>query len=610
MRVNQLDEVWVPSGEEAEALVEAGAEPGRLWVVPEPLELDRLDPATPPASVPGAHGTVYLACLEWRAGAAAERLLRAWCEAFRDDDDATLVLKTWSDDGLRAADIEERAVAAVRAAGHDPERIADVVILDDLLTVDAMAGLHAAADAVVAASPAGARSRVALEAAAMGRPALAPQAQALRKAHDDPAGRRRAGEAARRRALAHDHRLVARAALERLAELEPRPRRARALAAGRPAVLLRGSLFGAHSLAGVNRDLARALLRRGAIELGLVDVDGARLDPADPAYAALAPCVAALLPRVDVTLRHSWPPFLGPDPDGRVVQFLHWEYGPPPQEWVRMHETALDEVWVASTHVRDGLVQGGMDPERLALVPLGVDPERFRPGLEPLDLGDRAPGVRLLFVGGLIWRKGIDLLLEAYVRAFTRRDDVTLVLKDFGARGPYVPQEATELVRRLGADPGAPRILHLTDALPEADMPRLYAACDALVHPYRGEGYGLPIAEAMACGLPAIVPDRGAARDFTEPDTAVLLPSREVPMDGATIGGMLLAGRPRVVEVRVDDLAEAMRRAVARPAEAAALGAAASARIRSGHTWERTAEAAEARLLALAGAGRPVGAAR
>jgi glycosyltransferase involved in cell wall biosynthesis len=260
--------------------------------------------------------------------------------------------------------------------------------------------------------------------------------------------------------------------------------------------------------------------------------------------------------------------------------------------------------------VRDGLVEGGMDPERLALVPLGVDPRRFRPGVQPLDLGERAPGVRLLFVGGLIWRKGIDLLLEAYARAFTRRDDVTLVLKDFGARGPYVPQEATDLVRRLGADPSAPRILHLTDALAEADMPRLYAACDALVHPYRGEGYGLPIAEAMACGLPAVVPDRGAARDFTAPDTAVLLPSREVPMDGATIGGMLLTGRPRVVEVRVDDLAEAMRRLVARPAEAAALGAAASARIRAAHTWERAAAAAEARLLALAGAGGPVGAGR
>ena len=166
--------------------------------------------------------------------------------------------------------------------------------------------------------------------------------------------------------------------------------------------------------------------------------------------------------------------------------------------------------------------------------------------------------MRLLFVGGLIWRKGIDLLLAAYTRAFTARDDVTLVIKSFGARGPYVPQDADAQVRALQDDPRAPRILHLTEPLADGDMPRLYAACDALVQPFRGEGYGLPIAEAMACGLPAIVPDRGAARDFCGPDTAILVPSRPVPVESATIGGMLVAGRPAVVEVEVADLVAAM----------------------------------------------------
>jgi glycosyltransferase involved in cell wall biosynthesis len=602
VRANQLDELWVPTDEEAEALTAAGVARERVRVLPEALELDRLDPATAPLDVPGAHGTVFLAVLEWAAG--AEALLATWCEAFAAADDATLVLKTWSDDGLDLAAIEERAVAAIAATGHDPEATADVVVLDDLLPAAGMPALYAAAAVVVAATPAGARSRVALEAAAMGRPAVAPTAEALRAAHDHPADRRAAGERARAAARAHDHRAVARAALAGLAEARPRSRAVRPVAPGRPSVLLRGSIFGVHSLAGVNRDLARALIRRGDLELGLVDVDGARLDPRDPAYAELEPCVSGLLPRTDITLRHAWPPALGPAHGGRVAQFLHWEYGPPPLEWVRAHADHLDEVWVASTHVRDGMLEGGMDPGRLALVPLGVDPERFRPGAEPLDLGDRAPGVRLLFVGGLIWRKGIDLLLTAYLRAFRPGDDVTLVLKDFGARGPYVPQEAAERVREIQADPRAPRILHLTDSLSDADMPRLYAACDALVQPYRGEGYGLPIAEAMACGLPAIVPDRGAARDFCGPQTAVLVPSREVAMDSSTIGGMLIAGRPRVVEVEVADLVAAMRGVVGSPERAAALGAAASAHVRAAHTWDRTAEVAAARLAALAGAGR------
>lgn len=600
VRARQLDDLWVPSEEEARAFADAGVSRERLWVLPEAVELDLFDPDTEPLRVPGAHGTVFLAVLEWTAGRGGERLLVEWCRAFAASDDVTLVLKTWSDDGLDLGAIQERAGAAVASAGHDPAAMADVVIIDDLLPAARMPALYAACDAVVAATPAGLRSRVVLEAAAMARPAVLPDAPSMRAMHDGQAQRQGVGASARERALAHDHRRVARAALARLGEVRPSARGPRARAGSGPGVLLRGSLFGVHSLAGVNRDLARALIRRGGIELGLVDTGEARLERSDPAYETLAPHVSGLLSRVDVTLRHAYPPALAPVHEGRVAQFLHWEYGAPPLEWVRAQAEWLDEVWVASTHVHRGMVDGGMDPDRLALVPLGVDPERFAPGVDPLDLGAAAPGVRLLFVGGLIWRKGIDLLLAAYLRAFGRDDEVTLVLKDFGGRGPYVPQEALARVREIQADPRAPRILHLTDNLADADMPRLYAACDALVQPYRGEGFCLPIAEAMACGLPAIVPDRGAARDFCGPDTALLVPSREVGMEGAMVGGMHLAGRPSVVEVEVADLVAAMRSVVEWPERAAAIGTAASAHVRSEHTWSRSAEIASARLVALA----------
>ncbi|MGI9540109.1 MAG: glycosyltransferase family 4 protein, partial [Miltoncostaeaceae bacterium] len=256
-----------------------------------------------------------------------------------------------------------------------------------------------------------------------------------------------------------------------------------------------------------------------------------------------------------------------------------------------------------AAYVRDAL---GVPTERIVVIPNGVDPERFRPGLEPLLLGDDvAPGFRFLFVGGFLWRKGIDILLDAYERAFSRADDVTLLLKDFGALGPYVPQEAAERVGRMAEDPAAPRIAHFTGTLPESDMPRLYAAADCLVHPYRGEGYGLPIAEAMACGLPVIIPDRGAARDFTDAETAVLVSSRVVRGE-PEVGGHRLAGPSETVEIDPDDLAASMRRCFERPQDGHDLGAAASVAIRAEHTWAAAARVAVGRIAGLAESARVV----
>jgi glycosyltransferase involved in cell wall biosynthesis len=247
------------------------------------------------------------------------------------------------------------------------------------------------------------------------------------------------------------------------------------------------------------------------------------------------------------------------------------------------------------------MTSSGVDPELVRVLPLGVDPERFRPDAPPVDLGDAAPGLRFLFVGGLHARKGVDLLLDAYERAFRRSDDVTLVVKDFGPRGPYPPGKLDERVRRMAADPRGPRVLHLSQPVPEEAVPGLYAACDCLVHPFRGEAYGLTIAEAMACGLPVVVPDKGAARDFTDADTAILVPARAVTIPSSHIGQWAMDRDPVVHEVDPADLARAMRGVYEDYADAAAVGARASHAIRTGHTWDRTAEVILDRLGALTG---------
>ncbi len=86
-------------------------------------------------------------------------------------------------------------------------------------------------------------------------------------------------------------------------------------------------------------------------------------------------------------------------------------------QWVREINQNVDELWVPSEFVRGVFITGGVSPRKLRVIPYGVDDEVFRPeGSRWRPEGSR--GFAFLFVGGVIERKGLDLLAEAYEAAF------------------------------------------------------------------------------------------------------------------------------------------------------------------------------------------------
>jgi glycosyltransferase involved in cell wall biosynthesis len=628
MRLDQMDDVWVPTAAQRDALVSAGLPGDRVAVIPEPVEVPAAVPA--PLAHPDMHGTVVLAIVDWTSRSGWDLLLDAWCRAFGPGDDVTLVLHAYASDGVEA-DFGARALEAVTAAGHDPAAMPDVVILDEPVPVARMGALYSAAHVVCAPGAGLGRGRDLLEGMAHGRPVIGragacgtridaaigwelpedaagrPDRDALVAAFRDAHARRDAtaamGAAARARVVAvHDAPVVARHVRERLATVTPRPRRSGDRSG--PRVALYGAVTRAHSLALANRSLAAALVRAGDVDLSLVEVE-----PADPGREGAMPTGEArraarrlFADMPEVTIRHGYPPSFARPPAGRLVVALPWEFGPIPRDWRRAIEDGdVDEVWACSRHVRDGYLASGLDPEIVHVVPHGIDPLRYRPGLAPLPLPGAGGGYRFLFVGGLLWRKGADLLLDAYRAAFTRDDDVTLIVKDFGRGGPYQPQEAEERVRAMAADPTGPRVHFMRERLTDDELPRLYASADCLVHPYRGEGYGLTVAEGMACGLPVIVPEGGSTADFCDADTALLVASHPLVLDRDVVGDLTLTGPVSVIEVLVLDLARRMRDAYEQREAARETGRRASAHIRAGHTWDAAAAIAARRLRALAG---------
>ncbi len=318
--------------------------------------------------------------------------------------------------------------------------------------------------------------------------------------------------------------------------------------------------------------------------------EGRSLDPPAPHTA-------------DVEVRHQWPPDLTPPASGRLAVIQPWEFGSIPRDWVSPLEENVDELWVPSEFVRRMYLDAGLSSERVVTVPNGVNLDRFSPEGEHSTIPALATApsraTRFLFVGGLIWRKGPDVLLEAWKAAFPGGDDVVLIVKDVGVGGVYRDGDREGIAEHV-ASGSLPRVVLLEDELDEEELARLYRSCDVLVHPYRGEGFAMPVLEAMACGTPPIVTEGGPTDEFCPPEAGWRIRSSRAEFPADRVGAYDTVGRPWVLEPDVVHLAELLREAQESPAEVSRRGVAArTASERYG--WDEIARAYRARMVALVG---------
>jgi|GEM_PF-1011742 len=417
-------------------------------------------------------------------------------------------------------------------------------------------------------------------------------------------------DAAGRRRLARSRRLLARAAPQAVppegwfAE-EPLPQAGgQNVAGGKPlAVVWEGDLLAMHSLALVNREICGRLLARGH------DVNFAPARRPAPNSDAVD-CPPLLKERLQQCgtrfqscgeadtigiVSHQWPPSFEAPAAGHWVIVLPWEFGSLPKAWIAPLRDLVDEIWVPSRFVRDTFIQSGIPADRVQVVPNGVEPARFHPGVPPYPLRT-AKKFKFLFVGGAIQRKGIDILLESYTQAFTREDDVCLVIKDMGVGEVYKGQTAGERIAEYQARSAAPEIEYIQDNLRDPQLAGLYTACQCLVHPYRGEGFGLPIAEAMACGLPVMVTGYGAALDYCNDDNAFLIPACVVRYSDKRLSDMETVDYPFQAQPDEAALRSLLRYVVDFPEEAKRRAGAARAYVHGHLTWDRAVNLVEERL--------------
>lgn len=208
-----------------------------------------------------------------------------------------------------------------------------------------------------------------------------------------------------------------------------------------------------------------------------------------------------------------------------------------------------DRVVVPSHAVkRDVVRRVGLPEDRVVVTHEGCEP-RFRPvrsGAARRDVAARygLPPRYVLAVGTLEPRKNLTTLLEAFARL--RRDgevdaDLRLVLA--GARG-WLEEPIFATVRSLGLEDA----VRFTGFVDDDDLPAVYSGAALFAFPSLYEGFGLPLLEAMACGVPVVTSNISSLPEVAG-DAAVLVDPRDEQGLAAAIARLLrdeaLRGRLR-----------------------------------------------------------------
>jgi glycosyltransferase involved in cell wall biosynthesis len=355
----------------------------------------------------------------------------------------------------------------------------------------------------------------------------------------------------------------------------------------KPGVMLIGNYFSNASFARINREIGAALMSDSKLDVSLEPHDFA-LAPARVFnhHEALSQGLMRRVAHLDLTIRHHWPPDFSRPSCGKLLSIVPWEFGAVPRRWVKEIEENVDELCVCSHFVRDVFVRCGVDPSRISVVPYGVDRTVFTPeGIASRPAGSR--GFVFLFVGGAIARKGIDLLLKAYQQAFTAADDVTLIIKELGSKTFYRGLSLTREIRRAMRRSGMPHMILISDEMADSELAALYRGCDAFILPYRGEGFGMPLAEALACGKPVITTGSGPAKEFCPSEASCFISAQEVevPQPHPPLGEM--AGPFTWFEPDLEELTATMRYVYEHREEAKHRGTSAVEAVHRAFDWSR-----------------------
>jgi glycosyltransferase involved in cell wall biosynthesis len=234
---------------------------------------------------------------------------------------------------------------------------------------------------------------------------------------------------------------------------------------------------------------------------------------------------------IAVALPPEWPKIWS-DNSKHFVGFLVWEGDRVPKDWLKiLNNKKVNQIWVPSNHTKQTVVNTDKKLERkIRIVPHGVNLNLFKPKkIKKLHK-------KFTFITNKGWargindRGGIQFLLMAFAKEFCKKESNKVALK-VKINTSYNPPDwnLEKEIKKLNLDKDRPPIKFLTKMIHFNKLPEFYYKGDVFVSPTMSEGFGLTLAEAMACGVPAITTNFGGQTDFVNEKNGWLLDYKLTP---------------------------------------------------------------------------------
>ena len=350
-------------------------------------------------------------------------------------------------------------------------------------------------------------------------------------------------------------------------------------------VLIEGPFESDYSLAIVNRNLAYGLLDAGC-EIALHQRDNTTDYPLSPAFLQSHPRLAAhgqhdhgpAAVRPKIHTRNIYPPYC--DKMRGSIRAFHcyaWEESGFPRRYARDFESGLDLVTVTSRYVMQVLRNNGVT---IPIEVIGEGADHIL-GSPPVPVELPSGVFNFLHVSSCFPRKGADVLVRAFCEEFGQTDGVCLIIKTFPNPHNTIEELVREADRRYR---GHAPIRIIMDSITRGQMRFLLENANCLVSASRGEGFGLPVAEAMLLGCPVIATIHGGQADLCSPERCWPVEFQIVPAQTHLTEGPSYWAEPSVSSLR-----EQMRKVFeATPEEVKTRTALARAHI-ANFTWAQTA---------------------